>query len=211
MKYRGIGIICGALVLLLATNRLVHAQMGSSSRPLSSTVVATYVTHAGELALLVLWRGSPGWWGGRSHRGSGGGGVRAGQEFGSVFETYGDRTISIELNFTARTATLAGQNISLADTNVVLVDDIDAAAGPRIVGRQRIDASLPQVDRDRMTIDDDPAIIAIRRAAAADYLQCDIPIPAPAGLDSGSSDAATAARLLDALQGMMASTCNQAR
>src|SRR5262249_41387544 len=114
-------------------------------------------------------------------------------------------------NFTKRTARILNQEISLADTNVVFVDDIDRDAQARIVGRQRIDPALPQVNRDRMTIDDDPVIIAIRRAAAVDYLQCDVPMPLPAGVGSSGVDPAMAAQLIDGMQRMMTSTCYQAR
>jgi hypothetical protein len=39
----------------------VWAQVTSSSRPLSPTVLVSHVVRDGEIALLVLWRGSPGW------------------------------------------------------------------------------------------------------------------------------------------------------
>jgi hypothetical protein len=47
-------------VVLLVAPVHAHGQTQSSSRPLSATVVSTYVARNGELTLLVLWRGSPG-------------------------------------------------------------------------------------------------------------------------------------------------------
>src|SRR5215203_2575745 len=71
--------IAVALVTLIIIPGDARAQTTSSSRPVSATVVSTYVARGGDLTLLVLWRGSPGWYsGGGGNSSSGGGGGSAG-------------------------------------------------------------------------------------------------------------------------------------
>ena len=200
--------------MLITRTPAVHAQTSSSSRPLSSTVIGTYVVRGGELTLLVLWRGSPGWYsrGGGGNGSSGGGGSSAGREFGSVSLTYGGRTFSIDFDYTARMAKLLDQDISLAATNVVLVDEVDSPSGAHIVSRQWVDPALPAVaNSDLRTMGDDPAITAIRRAPAlAEFLRCDVPLPVPTDLDSALLDPTVRARLTDYMQGMLTLICRQA-
>src|SRR5262245_57582096 len=101
------------VVMLLVVPSNARGQTSSASRPLSATVVSTFVAHNGELTLLVLWRGSPGWFaGGGGNSSSGGGSISAGQEVGSFSMTYGGKYFAIDLNYTARTAKVLEQKIS---------------------------------------------------------------------------------------------------
>jgi hypothetical protein len=201
--------------MLVAAPWKAHGQTSSSSRPLSATVVSTYVVRNGDLALLVLWRGSPGWFsrggGGHSSSGGGGGGT-PGREVGSFTLTYGGRTFSIDFDYTAGVARLLGQEILLAGTNVVLVDDVDRQTGARVVGRLRVDPTLSgaAVSRPR-TVDDDPAIIAVRRSPeAATFLQCGVPMPVPPELDTAVADPAARQRVTDYMQGVLTQVCRDA-
>ena len=173
------------VVMLVIIPWNARGQTSSSSRPLSATVVGTYVARDGELTLLVLWRGSPGWYsgGGGNSSSGGGGGSAGGREVGSFSMTFSGRTLSIDFDYTARVARLLEQEISLADTNVVLVDEVDGSSGAHIVGRLWVEPKLPETDSSRpRTIEDDPAITAIRRAPEAGaFLQCDIPLSLPTG------------------------------
>jgi hypothetical protein len=190
-----------------------RGQTSSSSRPLSATVIGTFVARDGQLALLVLWRGSPGWYsGGSCNSSSAGGGASAGREVGSFSLTYGGRSFSIDFNYTARLARLLEQEISLADTNVVLVDDVDRPSGAHIVGRLRVDPKLPEPDSSGLrTIEDDPAITAIRRSPEAGaFLQCDVPLPMPTGVDAAAVDPTVRARLSEYLQGVLTQICRAA-
>ena len=103
--------------------------------------------------------------------------------------TFGSHTLSIDFDYTARVARLLEQEISLATTNVVLVDDVDSTTGPRIVGLLWVEPKLPKTDSARgPNLDDDPAIVAIRRAPQAGaFLQCDIPLTMPVGVDAPGS------------------------
>ena len=202
--------ISGAILLVAGTAR---AQTSSASRPLSATVISTYVARGGELALLVLWRGSPGWYSrGDGHSSSGGGGGRPGQEVGSFSLTYGGHTFSIDFNYSAGRAKVLDQEISLADTNVVLVDDVDAPSGARIVGRRRVDPTLPQACSPALlTMEDDPATTAIRRAPELGaFLQCDVPGPVPTGAGPTGADPALRDRLREYVKDVLTQVCRAA-
>jgi hypothetical protein len=207
LQRKRVAAVIAVMVMLFAATGIVDAQVASSSSVLSSTVVASWVTSRGQVALVVLWRGQPGWWGG-SRSGHGGGGGRAGQETAYISDTFGKHTLSAELNLTSRTAIIIGQTVSLAETNVVLVDDIDVADGAQIVGRFWIDPSLPQTAGAQNPMD--PVIVAIRRAGAFEYLQCDVPLPAPPGIDV-APDPAAAAGIMQGMQQLMSAMCNQIR
>jgi len=215
-RLRGSTIAVALVVMLISIPRDARGQTSSSSRPVSATVISTYVARDGELTLLVLWRGSAGWYSrgsgaGKSSSG-GGGGSAGGREVGSFSLTYGGRTLSIDFDYTARVARLLEQEISLADTNVVLVDDVGSPAGAHIVGRLWVEPKLPQPDSSgARTIDDDPAIAGIRRAPeAGPFLQCDIPLPMPTGVDASAVDPIVLARLTEYMQGVMTQICQAA-
>lgn len=212
-RYRGRNIAVAFVVMLIIIPWNARGQTSSSSRPLSATVISTYVARDGQLTLLVLWRGTPGWYSrGSGNSSSGGGGASAGREVGSFSLTYGGRTFSIEFNYTARLARILEQEISLADTNLVLVDDVDGPSGAHIIGRLWVDPKLPEADSSgRRTIDDDPAITAIRRAPEAGaFLQCDVPLPMPTGVDVAAVDPTVRARLSEYVQGVLTQICRAA-
>jgi len=195
-------------VALLVAPVNAHGQTQSSSRPLSGTVVGTSVVRNGELSLLVLWRGTPGWFDG-SDKSGGGGGSSNGREFGHEWLTFGNRTLSIEFDYSARLAKLLGEDVSLVDTNVVLVDDVDRPGGPRIVARRRVDPSMPTIGGPRTTAND-PAVIAIRRdPEAMTFLQCEIPPPVPAGVAAAALDEAARARVIDYVQRALTLVCRE--
>ena len=212
-----------SLIAILIAIPSLHAQTSSSSRPLSATVIGTYVTRNGGLTLIVLWRGSPGWFsrGGSGSGGGGGGSSSAGREVGSVWFTQGGKSFSIDFDYTAGIARLLEQEIQLAETNVVLVDDVDSVSGARIAGRQWVDPTLPErpalnrgasaADQSLAMIASDPILVAIRRdPALGAYLQCNVPVPVPDGLDASVPDPAERARLVEYLQQMVAMICRQA-
>ena len=114
------------------------------------------------LELLVLWRGTPGWFlrpasgGGSSvsfedtveyprpsrdaSRPEQAGGAPAGRRLGSTV-TIRQGSVLLELRFDPESATVYVQEhpIRLNGDNVVLVDDVDGPAGPQVAGTLRID------------------------------------------------------------------------
>ena len=202
--------LVGLMVMLTCIPWNARGQTSSSSRPLSATVMSTYVARNGELVLLVLWRGSPGW--NSEDRSSSRGGSSGGREFGSFTVTSGGRTLSIDIDYTARLAKILEQEITLDNTNVVLVDDVNAPSGARIVGRLWVDPKLPVVNGYGLRpIETDPAVTAIRRAPEAQaFLQCDIPVPLPASIAALAVDPTARARANEYLQGVMTQICRTA-
>jgi hypothetical protein len=210
MDKRSIIHAVGLMVMLTCIPWNARGQTSSSSRPLSATVMSTYIARNGELVLLVLWRGSPGWNSGGGSSGSGG--SSAGREFGSFTLTSGGRTLSIDIDYTARLAKILGQEITLDNTNVVLVDDVDGPSGARIVSRLWVDPKLPAMDISGVRrIENEPAIAAIRRAPEAQsFLQCDIPIPLPPGMAAVAADPIGRARATEYVQEVMGQICRAA-
>ena len=217
-----LGVVISLIAIFIAATAL-HAQTSSSTRPLSATVIGTFVTRNGELTLIVLWRGSPGWFerGGSGSGAGGGGSSVAGRDVGSEWFSYGGKSFSIDFDYTAGIARLLEQEIRLSETNVVLLDDVDSVSGAQIVGRRWVDPKLPErpvldptasaADQSLAMIASDPLLVAIRRdPALGAYLQCDVPVPVPDGLEASIPDPAARARLVEYMQGMIAMICRQA-
>jgi hypothetical protein len=177
-------------ILAIATTVALQAQRTMmSDRPISPSVLASFLTRGDQLVLLVLWRGSPGWfW--RVDGGAGSGGGSGDQMFQQI--GAGGLTFRIEYDFRTDSATVQGNPISLSQTNVVLVDNVDAPAGPVVVATERTD---PRVSEPLH-----PETDVIRRHADLyQYLQCDVPLPS-------SSDAAAPLK-----ESMLAVSCGRMR
>ena len=171
-----------------ATALVLHAQPSAgSNRVLSPTTVAYWQQHdngdgTGSLDLLVLWRGSPGWFfrGGVS---SGGSSLRGGfgQWQNTHWMTYGDLTLRLDFKSTSKdfeppttVVTVLDREISLRDTNIVLIDGTDSGT-PIIVGSQYVEP--------RFSGTDGVAAIVKRTPALFEFLQCDVMLP-----DANSND-----------------------
>ena len=153
----------------------------STDRVVSPSVVASWRSHDGaadgkETTLLVLWRGTPGWHvkGGVAGGGSSSGG---GRSYAYQYMSRGGFTFTMEFDDERHVARLLNQEISLKDTNVVLVDFVDSKAGPTIVGYRWVEpgAPAPPVVPGGAS---DPIAGAIRRSPELlEYLQCDLKMP----------------------------------
>jgi hypothetical protein len=151
----------------------------STDRAVSPSVVASFISHTeysvGRFTLLVLWRGSPGWsarGGGHSGGASGGGGSSFGQSRGSQYFSYGGLSFNLDFNWTAAIVKLLDREISLRETNLILVDNVDTPSGPTVVDERWIDVPIEfdaQVDPIRALISRSPELFA--------YLQCDQQLP----------------------------------
>jgi hypothetical protein len=117
--------------------------------PVSPSVLATDMcvvdaAGRGTLELLILWRGSPGWFrkseGGAS--GSGGGGSMSpgpSPMTRSAWVSQGGVDLTVRFDPAARKAWIQDKEIALDAANVVLVDGVDSPAGPQVVRTLRID------------------------------------------------------------------------
>jgi hypothetical protein len=156
---------------------VMFAQLGGGSSggtgPVSPSVMATDMCTMSEpgkgtLELLVLWRGSPGWWRQRDGAASGGGGSGAGGTMGaggspmvrSAWVSQGGVNLSVRFDPVSRVAWIQDKELPLQDANVVLVDGVDSAAGPQIIRTLRID---PDFDT---AIDLPPAMLRARPSGA---------------------------------------------
>ncbi len=138
---------------------------GGGNTAISPTVFATWVTdRVGngpvQLRLLVLWRGTPGWYfpGGRIADSFDGSRTHHTIEYGNIRLTLdygpGDR---VAIN---------GREVQVGADNVVYVDDVDALAGARVVRTSRIPSKLPGSEGQiGLAIRDVPEVVA--------YLKCD--------------------------------------
>jgi hypothetical protein len=111
---------------------------------ISPVVKATWFTErrngATQLDLLVLWRGTPGWFMQPGGSGGRGGGPSRPQ---SAWITHGALTLTVEFDSSERVAVVQGQRLDLGDDNVVLVDEIDSPTGPRVTGTLRVPRAMP--------------------------------------------------------------------
>jgi hypothetical protein len=153
----------------------------STSRVSSPTVVASWVSHENSAdgsatTLLVLWRGTPGWFtkgGGRGSSGSGGSGQSGSSAYHYLSE--GGLTFTLEFDYDRKIVKLLNQEIPLDETNVVLVDFVDSPNGPTIVGYRWVDP-VPAAQSSPV----DPVVAVIKRTPELfEYLRCDLSLPDP--------------------------------
>jgi hypothetical protein len=174
--------LVGIAVVATILPPTIHAQPSAgSNRVLSPTTVAYWQQHdngdgTGSLDLLVLWRGSPGWFfrGGGT---SGGGGAHGGfgQWQATHWMTYGDLTLTLDLKSTSKdfdpattVVTILDREIALRDANVVLIEGVDSVA-PMIVGTRYVAPRFPGTDA--------VAAIVKRTPELFDFLRCDVTLP----------------------------------
>ena len=121
-------VICvGSMLLAAVGSALAQSASRTWTRPLSASVVATFVERDGALAMLLLWRGKPGWFvvGARSESGGGTGATIRGTV------NYGD--IRLEYEISPERARVQGRPVDLpAGANVLLIDGVDRPDGPTI-------------------------------------------------------------------------------
>ena len=143
---------------------------GGAVRVLSPTVVATWILHqdetgAAQLDLLVLWRGSPGWF---TQGGGGGGGGSRGPDDTVVLTMriqYGDVDLELGFDPVARTAQLDERQIPLGDANVILIGQVDTL--PQVVETTRVESTIPESGR-RIEM------VLRRSNELLEYLRCDV-------------------------------------
>jgi hypothetical protein len=109
----------------------------------------TWVTRYGHdgvhaLQLVVIWRGQPGWYTRGTSGGTSGGG--SGTAFHHTVR-YGGVELQLTFDMQTRVAEVQKTRVDLGDDNVILVDDVDSAGGPRVVETLRLDATLPLPQR----------------------------------------------------------------
>jgi hypothetical protein len=167
--------------------------------PVSPSVMATDMcvvdaAGRGTLELLILWRGSPGWF--RKSAGAASGGGQSGSMGGgpgpmirSEWISQGGVNLTVRFDPAARKVWIQDKEIALDAANVVLVDGIDSPAGPQVVRTLRIDPEYqttmspapyggPMGRGPRMRAQPVPAQTFIRRSPElVEFLQCGVSVP----------------------------------
>jgi hypothetical protein len=128
----------------------------------SSTVLSTLVSREGQLVLLVLWRGSPGWLARGGGRASSQGGGDRSQTW--VQLTRGELTLSVDVDHASGVARILKQTVSVKDQNVVLVDAVDTTP---VVRTAHVDPAVSE---------EPDAVFAVlkREPALLVFLQCEL-------------------------------------
>jgi hypothetical protein len=173
--------VAALVAVALAATVCGQASQGSGSggsstaRAVSPTVVASWSsgwTWNSATTLLVLWRGSPGWFTKGDGHGISGGGSGGGAGGSWSYQTFSEGGLSFTLMFDVdrKIVKLLDQEVSLEQANVVLVDDVDGAAGPRIAGRLWIEPAPEGQPQPPDAI----AAIVKRSPELFAYLQCDL-------------------------------------
>jgi len=173
-----VGVTLASAIVLAQTPPREQAPPGvpgdsSTSRIVSPTVVATTMVRildgANSLNLMVLWRGSNGWFMKPGARGSGGG-LRGGTLSARVryagIDLLAELDLQPQLDLQPRVVRIQGNPATLKpiDANVILVDDVEEP-NLRVVATLKIDPT--------MTPDKQIEPLLKRSAEIVKFLQCD--------------------------------------
>jgi hypothetical protein len=189
------GLVCAGLAVCASSARGQARQSTSggggfsTSKMASPAVVASWRTHenyadGSSTTLLVLWRGTPGWFvargGASSGAGSSGGGsFSSSSSYAYEYITYGGRTCTMEFDDNRKIVKLLNQEISLKDTNVVLVDFVDSPERTAIVGYRWVEPEPPAPPLVNGAIADPIAGVIMRSPELYEYLRCDLKVADP--------------------------------
>lgn len=121
------------------------------------------------LELLVLWRGSPGWF---ARGGPSGSSSRGGRDEWSMEDHDGGVSLTLRMNQQTRTVWVQDKPIALGAANAILVDLVDSPQGPQVVRTLTVDATLGDEDGPARILP-----ILARSKDLLDYLQCDTKLP----------------------------------
>jgi len=170
-----------AAAAVLGCGAITRAQSaGSATIRVSASVVVTTIGHAeadgtSTLDVAVFWRGTPGWFTAGDSRELTSGGASTGLANGRPgpsTQFIGVGRLRLEVQFDPETGRvrIQGQTISPQRANVILVDEVDDAAGPTILETARVDPHLPGGVGDVDTL-------VRRHPPLFDFLRCDARFP----------------------------------
>jgi hypothetical protein len=151
---------------------------GGGTMPTSASAMVTFRTRSigdvQELELLILWRGTPGWWTTGSAGGSGSSGGGSGGAWSHRF-SQGGRTFEISGNSNVHTADILGKTFDLTKGNAILIDGVDSSEGPRVVGTVAVDPRLPNGGDPNQIL-----MLLGRVKELREHLRCEAPLADPA-------------------------------
>ena len=169
--------LAGALLVAGLATASVKAQAQAGSRGtghesatqqvVSPSVVASLVSIDGTLELVVLWRGTPGWFANGNQR-SGGGGGNYDQLY--VQADFGPTHLELTLDRRSRRVTAYGRSLSLPNNqNVVFVDHVDSKSPAVSLAGSQLEVIPADTPTFAMAFARAPAVVA--------FLRCDVPAP----------------------------------
>lgn len=168
-------------VALMVAQPFPGGGSNSGTAPVSPSVMATELGSVdavgrGTLQLLILWRGTSGWFlrgGGGSSSGGGGSMAPGSSMIFSHWISQGGVNLTLRFDPAVRKVWIQDREVALDDANVVLVDGVDSPAGPQVVRTLRIDPEYQTTPRSPV-----PAQTFIRRSPElVEFLQCDVTVP----------------------------------
>jgi len=171
--------LVAAAILLSSGLAFLAAQSGGSSggsavmspSVIGSSIITRDRSGAGKLELLVLWRGSPGWF---MRRTGLGGSSMGGGGFGTLSVRQGGLHLTATFDPTTRVARVLDEDVPLKDSNVILVDQVDDQSGPRILKTLKVETPLGNSNILNHFILATPELL--------DYLRCQSQVPDPYNL-----------------------------
>jgi hypothetical protein len=171
-----IGVICLGLAADFSSGQavkpspIVPRTQGGGKGGISPVVVAEWFTHrvggVEQLELLILWRGTPGWFlqpGTYADSGGEPGGHNTWMKLGSI-------EVSMAFDDASRRIRIQGKEaIALGKDNVLFVDDVDGPSGPRVVGSMSVARAMPgSAGQIAPIVKSSPRIMAFLRCDAGD-------------------------------------------
>ena len=123
----------------------LEAATSASTVPVAPSVLATVMRSESGLGLLVLWRGSPGWW--SRSPGHDGASYSGGASVFRATLRYGSINLDLSYDTATHIVRINDEPIALrADSNALLIDDVDSQQGPRLVSQLPLDLGGTNVD-----------------------------------------------------------------
>jgi hypothetical protein len=154
--------------------------MSSGTIRVSASVVVTTIGHndsdgTSTLDVAVFWRGTPGWFTAGDPGAQSGGATSAGLPNGrpgpqTHFVGVGGLSLQVQFDPGTGRVRIQDQTISSQSGNVILVDEVDGAAGPRIVETIRVE---PQFRGGNVDVD----AVVRRHPALFAFLRCESRFP----------------------------------
>ncbi|HUL72481.1 MAG TPA: hypothetical protein VLT86_05230 [Vicinamibacterales bacterium] len=137
-----------------------------------SSVITRDRSGAARLQLVVLWRGSPGWFMRRTGLGGGMSGSSSGRTGVATSSVrLGGLNLTLAFDVATRVARILDEDVPLNDANVILVDQVDDPSGPRVLKTLRVEAALGNSNVLNSLFLSTPELL--------DYLRCQAQVPDP--------------------------------
>jgi hypothetical protein len=176
-RFASVALIVGIVAALSAVHAQTPVATLHGSGDLSASVRATWTAEGPPngpwtLSLLVLWRGSPGWWLQPSATATMESDRPVGQPQSVMHSVVAnEQTWLMRLDPRTRTFQLQKQRVEIGNTNIVFIDGVDSGQGPRIVGGLALDLQFTDTPVSPFFIKQSPELFA--------FLECDKPLPEP--------------------------------